>query len=94
MNNQVQSGWLLLSLNDLVVSHPHKFTAANLPNKEHARLLGITSIDEYIRYGGTLEVGELAFEDEELNVEEASFRDDELPDGILIPLSAKTFSTV
>lgn len=45
--------------------------------KEHARLLGITSIDEYIRYGGTLKAGELAFEDEELNVEEASFRDDE-----------------
>ena len=45
--------------------------------KEHARLLGITSIDEYIRYGGTLKAGEIAFEDEELNVEEASFRDDE-----------------
>ena len=45
--------------------------------KEHARLLGITSIDEYIRYGGTLKAGELDFEDEELNVEEASFRDDE-----------------
>ena len=48
-----------------------------IPYKEHARLLGITSIDEYIRYGGTLKAGELAFEDEELNVEEASFRDDE-----------------
>lgn len=45
--------------------------------KEHARLLGITSIDEYIRYGGTLKAGELDFEDDELNVEEASFRDDE-----------------
>lgn len=48
-----------------------------IPYKEHARLLGITSIDEYIRYGGTLKAGELDFEDEELNVEEASFRDDE-----------------
>ncbi len=48
-----------------------------IPYKEHARLLGITSIDEYIRYGGTLKAGELAFEDDELNVEEASFRDDE-----------------
>ena len=48
-----------------------------IPYKEHARLLGITSIDEYIRYGGTLKAGELDFEDTELNVEEASFRDDE-----------------
>jgi len=48
-----------------------------IPYKEHARLLGITSIDEYIRYGGTLKAGELDFEDAELNVEEASFRDDE-----------------
>ncbi len=48
-----------------------------IPYKEHARLLGITSIDEYIRYGGTLKAGELAFEDKEINVEEASFRDDE-----------------
>ncbi|MCR5400649.1 MAG: ATP-binding protein, partial [Treponema sp.] len=48
-----------------------------IPYKEHARLLGITSIDEYIRYGGTLKAGELDFEDEELNVEDASFRDDE-----------------
>ena len=48
-----------------------------IPYKEHARLLGIKSIDEYIRYGGTLKAGELNFEDAELNVEEASFRDDE-----------------
>ena len=48
-----------------------------IPYKEHSRLLGITSIDEYIRYGGTLKAGELDFEDTELNVEEASFRDDE-----------------
>lgn len=48
-----------------------------IPYNEHARLLGIKSIDEYIRYGGTLKAGELNFEDAELNVEEASFRDDE-----------------
>lgn len=48
-----------------------------IPYKEHARLLGIKSIDEYIRYGGTFKAGELDFEDAELNVEEASFRDDE-----------------
>lgn len=48
-----------------------------IPYNEHARLLGIKSIDEYIRYGGPLKAGELDFEDDELNVEEASFRDDE-----------------
>ena len=48
-----------------------------IPYNEHARLLGIKSIDEYIRYGGTLKAGELDFEDAELNVEEASFRNDE-----------------
>lgn len=48
-----------------------------IPFKEHSRLLGINDIDEYIRYGGTLKAGELAFEDEEVNAADASFRDDE-----------------
>ena len=48
-----------------------------IPYREHARLLKIDSVDEYIRYGGTLKAGELDFENDELNVEEASFRDDE-----------------
>lgn len=48
-----------------------------IPYREHSRLLGISGIDEYIRYGGTLRAGELAFEDAELNAEDASFRDDE-----------------
>ncbi len=48
-----------------------------IPFREHARLLGIYDIDEYIRYGGTLRAGEVDFDDPELNVEEASFRDDE-----------------
>lgn len=30
-----------------------------IPFREHSRLLGIDSIDEYIRYGGTLRAGEL-----------------------------------
>ncbi|SDB60880.1 AAA family ATPase [Butyrivibrio sp. INlla16] len=47
-----------------------------IPYREHARLLGITSIDDYIRYGGTLKAGELRFGDDE-DFEEASFRDDE-----------------
>ena len=48
-----------------------------IPFREHSRLLGIDSIDEYIRYGGTLRAGELDFEDEDVNAEDASFRDDE-----------------
>ena len=48
-----------------------------IPYREHSRLLGISGIDEYIRYGGTLRAGELAFEDAEVNAEDASFRDDE-----------------
>lgn len=45
--------------------------------KPYSRLLGIDSIDEYIRYGGTLRAGELAFDDEDVNAQDASFRDDE-----------------
>ncbi len=48
-----------------------------IPYREYSRLLGIDSIDEYIRYGGTLRAGEINFEDQELNAEDASFRDDE-----------------
>ncbi len=48
-----------------------------IPFREHARLLGVVSVDEYIRYGGTLKAGELGFEKEEVNDEGASFRDDE-----------------
>ena len=48
-----------------------------IPFREYSRLLGIDSIDEYIRYGGTLRMGETDFDDEDLNAEDASFRDDE-----------------
>lgn len=48
-----------------------------IPFREHVRLLGVTDVDEYIRYGGTFRVGELDFEDEDLLDEGASFRDDE-----------------
>lgn len=48
-----------------------------IPYREHSRLLDISGIDEYIRYGGTLRAGELAFEDAGVNAEDASFRDDE-----------------
>lgn len=48
-----------------------------IPYREYSRLLGIDSIDEYIRYGGTLRMGEIDFDDEDLMAEDASFRDDE-----------------
>ena len=48
-----------------------------IPYREYSRLLGIDSIDEYIRYGGTLRAGELAFDEEDVNAQDASFRDDE-----------------
>lgn len=48
-----------------------------IPFREHARLLGIHSIDEYIRYGGTLKAGEPSSDDPDIDDEEASFRDDE-----------------
>ena len=48
-----------------------------IPFREYARLLGINSVDEYIRYGGTLLPGELAFDDEDALASDAPFRDDE-----------------
>jgi len=48
-----------------------------IPYREYSRLLGIDSIDEYIRYGGTLRMGETNFDDEDAMAEDASFRDDE-----------------
>lgn len=48
-----------------------------IPYREYSRLLGIDSIDEYIRYGGTLKKGETDFDDDDLTSDEASFRDDE-----------------
>ena len=48
-----------------------------IPYREYSRLLDINSIDEYIRYGGTLRMGETDFDDDDLISEDASFRDDE-----------------
>ncbi len=48
-----------------------------IPYREHSRLLDINGIDSYIRYGGTLRMGEIDFDDEDATVEDASFRDDE-----------------
>lgn len=48
-----------------------------IPFREYSRLLGIDSIDEYIRYGGTLRLGEISFGDPDVLAADASFRDDE-----------------
>lgn len=48
-----------------------------IPYKEYSRVLGINSIDEYIRYGGTLRPGETDFDDADIVSGDASFRDDE-----------------
>jgi hypothetical protein len=48
-----------------------------IPFREYSRLLGINEIDEYIRYGGTLLPGELAFDDPDALAFDAAFRDDE-----------------
>ncbi len=48
-----------------------------IPFREYARLLGLRDIDEYIRFGGTLRMGEADFDDPELRDESISFRDDE-----------------
>ena len=48
-----------------------------IPFREHSRLLGVIDIDDYIRYGGTLQMGETDFGDEDLMSPDAPFRDDE-----------------
>lgn len=48
-----------------------------IPYREHSRLLGIKSIDDYIRYGGTLKAGEWDFSTSSVSSDEASFADDE-----------------
>lgn len=48
-----------------------------IPFNEYSRVLGIDDVDEYIRYGGTLQAGELAFEDNDALSYDAAFRDDE-----------------
>ena len=48
-----------------------------IPFREYSRLLGIDSIDTYIRYGGTLRMGEEDLDDPDAQAEDASFRDNE-----------------
>ena len=48
-----------------------------IPYAEFSRVLGIRDIDEYIRFGGLMKVGETSFDDADARREDASFRDDE-----------------
>ena len=45
--------------------------------REYSRLLGIPSVDAYIEYGGTLRMENAGFNDPDVSLEEAAFRDDE-----------------
>ncbi len=45
--------------------------------KEYSRLLDINSIDTYIEYGGTLKKENMTYDDEDIHIDEVSFRDDE-----------------
>lgn len=69
-------GFRLAERNELY-DRVHLIHTTWIPFREYSRLLGIGSIDEYIRYGGMLSQGELAFDDEDANAEGASFRDEE-----------------
>lgn len=66
-----------LAMNEELYDRAISIHTTFIPFREHSRLLGIDSMDEYIRYGGTLRAGELDFENPELNSDEASFKDDE-----------------
>ena len=48
-----------------------------IPFKEYARLLGISSVDSYIEYGGTLKIENMCFDNPDSKFDDVSFRDDE-----------------
>lgn len=65
------------TLNQELYDRAYTLHTTYIPFREYSRLLGIDDIDEYIRYGGTLRAGELAFDDEDALEADAAFRDDE-----------------
>ena len=65
------------TLNQELYDRAYILHTTYIPFREYSRLLGIDDIDEYIRYGGTLRAGELAFDDEDPLEANAAFRDDE-----------------
>ena len=66
-----------LTLRQELYDRAYTFHTTHIPFREHARLLQTDDIDEYIRFGGMLRAGELAFDDPSALADDASFRDDE-----------------
>jgi len=65
------------AMNNELYDRAYMLHTTYIPFREYQRLLGIDDIDEYIRYGGTLQAGETAFDDPDALEEDAAFRDDE-----------------
>ena len=65
------------TLNQELYDRAYTIHTTFIPFREYSRLLWIDDIDEYIRYGGTLRAGELAFDDDDTLEADAAFRDDE-----------------
>ena len=66
-----------LSLKDELYDRAFLLHTTFIPFREHSRLLKTDDVDEYIRYGGTLRMGERDLDDPAAFAADASFRDDE-----------------
>ena len=66
-----------LSLKDELYDRAYMVHTTFIPFREHSRLLKTDDVDEYIRYGGTLRMGERNLDDPAAFAADASFRDDE-----------------
>ena len=66
-----------LSLKDELYDRAFLLHTTFIPFREHSRLLKVDDVDDYIRYGGTLRMGERDFDDPAAFAADASFRDDE-----------------
>lgn len=66
-----------LSLKDELYDRAFLLHTTFIPFREHSRLLKIDDVDDYIKYGGTLRMGEHDFDDPAAFAADASFRDDE-----------------
>ena len=66
-----------LSLKDELYDRAFLLHTTFIPFREHSRLLKVDDVDDYIRYGGTLRMGERDFDDPTAFAADASFRDDE-----------------
>ncbi len=66
-----------LSLKDELYDRAFLLHTTFIPFREHSRLLNVDDVDDYIRYGGTLRMGERDFDDPAAFAADASFRDDE-----------------